>query len=158
LSADGTAVGSVDNVAAVWTPDGLGGYTLTLLNGAYANGINGNASMIVGDKSVSHNPAAIYWLSSGGTWGNAVAFPGGCGSSRDIADASGRVTLNNCPFGSNNVLYAAFMDAPYTTPMKLGGVGGHNNNLVTGISPSGAYMVGNGYTSGGVQVGVYWRP
>jgi hypothetical protein len=42
--------------------------------------------------------------------------------------------------------------------MKLGGVGGHNNNFVGGISPSGAYMVGNGFTSGSVQVGVYWKP
>ncbi len=55
-------------------------------------------------------------------------------------------------------MYAAFMDAPYTTPIKLGGVGGHNNNLVTGISPSGQYMVGHGVTSGNVQVGVYWVP
>jgi hypothetical protein len=158
LSANGTAVGSVDNVAAVWTPNGSGGYTLTLLNGAYANGIDGSASMIVGDKSVSKNLAAIYWLSSGGAWGNAVAFPGGCGHSRDVANASGRVTLYACTFGSNSVQYAAYIDAPYTTPMKLGGVGGHNDNLVTGISPSGAYMVGSGFTSGGNQVGVYWRP
>jgi hypothetical protein len=158
LSANGTAVGSVDNAAAVWTPNGSGGYTLTLLNGAYANGIDGAASMIVGDKSVSKNLAAIYWLSSGGAWGTAITFPGGCGHSRDVANSSGRVTLYACSFGSNSVQYAAYIDAPYTTPMKLGGVGGHNNNLVSGISPSGAYMVGSGFTSGGTQVGVYWRP
>jgi hypothetical protein len=160
LSANGTAVGSVGGVAAVWTPNGSGGYTLTLLDGNYANGINGDASVIVGEKSSgAHNSsAAVYWVASGGGWGTAVAFPGGCTASRDIADVSGRATLNDCPFGSNNLTYAAFIDAPYTTPMKLGGVGGHNNNFISGASPSGQYMVGHGYTSGNVQVGVYWAP
>ena len=87
-----------------------------------------------------------------------MQFTGGCSSSRDIADASGRVTMNDCPFGGNSVVYAAFMDAPYTTPMKLGGVGGHNNNFIGGISPSGAYMVGFGVNTASTQVGVYWRP
>jgi hypothetical protein len=66
--------------------------------------------------------------------------------------------LNNCQFGGNSLAYAAFIDAPYTSPMKLGGVGGHNNNFVGGISPSGRYMVGYGFTSGNAQVGVYWSP
>jgi hypothetical protein len=159
LSANGIAVGSVDNVAAVWTPNGSGGYTLTLLDGRYANGINGNGSMAVGEKNTGRiATTAVYWKATGGVWGPAVSFTGGCGSSRDVADASGRVTLNGCPFGSSNVAYAAFIDAPYTTPIKLGGVGGHNNNLVTGISPSGQYMVGHGFTSGNVEVGVYWVP
>lgn len=159
LSANGTAVGSVGSVAAVWTPDGTGGYTLTLLDGSYANGIDGAASMIVGEKPVTRSSStAVYWLPSASGWGSATPFAGGCTSSRDIADASGRITMNNCPFGGNSLLYAAFMDSPYTTPMKLGGVGGHNNNFIGGISPGGAYMVGYGYTTGGVQVGVYWQP
>jgi hypothetical protein len=159
LSANGIAVGAVNSTAAVWTPNGSGGYTLTLLDGAYANGIDGNASMIAGEKNTSRSAAAaVYWVASGGVWGNAIPFAGGCTSSRDIADASGRVTLNNCPFPGTSVTYASYMDAPYTAPIKLGGVGGHNNNFVGGISASGNYMVGNGFTSGNVQVGVYWKP
>jgi hypothetical protein len=160
LSANGTVVGRVGGIAAVWTPNASGAYTLTLLDADYANGIDGGASMIVGEKSAPHGRAsfAVYWRSSAGGWGNALSFPGGCVASRDIADASGRATLLDCPFGSNSQTYAGFIDPPYTTPMKLGGVGGHNNNFVGAISPSGRYMVGNGYTSGGVQVGVYWVP
>lgn len=157
LSANGTAVGTVGSSAAVWTPNGSGGYTLTLLDARFAWGIDSDASMIVGASSAKSS-AAVYWLPSGGTWGQAIGFAGGCGSSRDIADASRRVTLNGCPFGSSSLTYAAFMDPPYTTPMKLGGVGGHNNNFIGGVSPSGQYMVGNGVTSGSVQVGVYWKP
>jgi hypothetical protein len=158
LSANGTAVGSVGGVAAVWTPNGSGGYTLTLLDGSYANGINANASIIVGERDVHNSSTAIYWVASGGGWGRSIAFPGGCSSSRDVADVSGRVTLNNCPFGSSSLTYAAFMDAPYTSPMKLGGVGGHNNNFISAASPSGRYMAGYGFTSGNAQVGVYWSP
>ena len=160
LSDNGTAVGRVNGQPAVWTPDGSGGYTLTLLDGAYAYGIDGAGSIIVGAKSIARNSSsAVYWLASSGVWGQAITFAGGCGSSRDVADSSGRVTLNGCPFGSGTLAYAAFMDPPYTTPMKLGGVGGHNNNFIGGSSSSGQYMVGNGYTSGSsVQVGVYWRP
>ena len=159
LSANGTAIGRVGGVAAVWTPDGSGGYTLTLLAGDYAYGIDGAASMITGSNYTSGTKSkAVFWTASGAGWSTANQFAGGCGSSRDIADASGRVTLNGCPFGSSSLAYAAYMDPPYTTPMKLGGVGGHNNNFIGGISPSGQYLVGNGYTSGNVQVGVYWRP
>jgi hypothetical protein len=75
-----------------------------------------------------------------------------------VADVSGRATLNNCPFGSSSLTYAAFIDSPYTSATKLGGVGGHNNDFVSGISPSGHYMVGYGYTSANAQVGVYWAP
>ena len=160
LSANGTAVGAISNNAAVWTPNGSGGYTLTFLNGTYADGINANASMIVGEDAgrAKGSSAALYWVPSGSGWSQAFQFPGGCIASRDIANVSNRATLNGCLFGSNNVSYAAFIDPPYTTPMKLGGVGGHNNNFVGAISPSGAYMVGYGSTSGGVQVGVYWKP
>jgi len=159
LSANGVGVGGADG-AAVWRPDGSGGYTLTLLaGGIYANGINGDASMIVGETASAHGTSsAIYWTSSAAGWGSAVQFIGGCMSSRDIADASGRATLNNCPFPGTSVTYASYIDPPYTTITKLGGVGGHNNNFVGGISPSGNYMVGYGVTSGGVQVGAYWRP
>ena len=159
LSANGTAVGTAGGTAAVWTPNGSGGYTLTLLDASYANGIDAGASMIVGEMNVTHSTAAaVYWVASGGGWGHATQFAGGCSSSRDIADVSGRVTLNNCPFPGTSVTYASYMDAPYASPIRLGGVGGHNNNFVGGISPSGRYLVGNGVTSGSVQVGVYWAP
>jgi len=157
LSANGSAVGSVGGTAAVWTPNGSGGYTLTLLDGDYANGINGAGSMIVGEKTTTRNKTAgVFWQGNGALWANAVSFAGGCTSSRDVSDVSGRVTLNGCPFGSSNVTYAGYMDPPYSSPTKLGGVGGHNNDFVSGISPSGRYMVGYGFTSGNAQVGVYW--
>lgn len=158
LSVAGTAVGRVDGTAAVWTPTNSGGYTLTLLDGDYAYGINANATMIVGENGNGTHAIGVYWVASGAGWTTATAFPGGCGGARDVADFSGRVTLNNCPFGSNSLTYAAYMDAPYTTPMKLGGVGGHNNNFIGGISPSGAYMVGYGFLSAGTKIGVFWKP
>jgi len=159
LSANGTAVGRVDGVAAVWTPNGSGGYTLTLLDGAYADGIDGSASMIVGESSSRRTASvAVYWLASGAGWGNAIPFTGSCIASRDVADVSRRVTLNNCSFGGNSVTYAAYMDPPYSSLTKLGGVGGHNDDFVSGISPSGRYMVGYGFTSGSAKVGVYWSP
>jgi hypothetical protein len=157
LTASGVVVGSVNGSAAVWTPNGSGSYTLTLLDARYANGIDANATMMVGERAPHSGSGAVYWVASGGGWGNAISFPGNCEASRDIADAGNRATLNNCPFGGSTT-YAAFIDAPFTTPMKLGGVGGHDNNFVGGISPSGTYMVGYGFTSGSVQVGVYWRP
>lgn len=160
LSANGTAVGGTGNAAAVWTPDGSGGYTLTeLTDGWLANGINADASMIVG-QSISGHPlrSAVYWRRSAGGWGSAIPFVGGCTDGRDISDVSGRVTLLDCVFPGSSAKYASYMDAPYTTATKLGGVGGHDNNFVGGISPSGNYMVGYGFTSGNVQVGVYWRP
>jgi hypothetical protein len=159
LSRNGTAVGRANPYATVWTPDGSGGYTITQLEKGYGYGIDGAASMIVGAKNLNTSTlTAVYWTRSAGGWSSAIQFAGGCDQSRDVADVSGRVTLNDCPFGSSSVAYAAYMDPPYTTPVKLGGVGGHNNNFIGGISPSGQYMVGNGYTSGNVQVGVYWRP
>ena len=159
LSANGTAVGSMNGIAVVWTPDGSGGYSITQLDAKYANGIDAAASIIVGETSIAHGSStAVYWTASGSGWGSAITLPGGCISSRDIADVSHRLTLNDCPFGSGSVNYAAYLDPPYTTPIKLGGVGGHNNNFVGGISPSGQYMVGYNYTSGNVQVGVYWKP
>ena len=158
LSANGTAVGRVGSSAAVWTPDGSGGYTLTLLAKGYGYGINHDATIITGAKNLNTSQLiAVYWPASGSGWGSAVQFAGGCGSSRDIADVSGRVTLNDCPFGGTSILYAAYMDPPYASPIKLGGVGGHNTDFVGGISPSGQYIVGNASTSNG-QVGVYWRP
>lgn len=162
MNANGIAVGYVQaaggsTVAAVWTPTGTGGYTLTQLNGSFASGIDANSSMIVGDVD-GHTQAALYWLASGGGWSQAFTFPGGCASSRDIDNTSGRVVLENCPFGSNTITYAAFIDPPYTTPMKLGGIGGHSYNFVASISPSGAFMTGYGSLAGGTQLGVYWKP
>ena len=160
LSATGIAVGRVDANAAMWTPDGSGGYTLKLLSGAkYANGINGDASMIVGETSPAHGTStAVYWVASGGGWGNAISLAGGCSSSRDISDASNRVTLIGCPFPGTSVTYPSYMDAPYASPIKLGGVGGHNSAFLGTSSPSGNYMAGDGVTSGNVRVGVYWKP
>ena len=160
LSATGIAVGRVDGNAAMWTPDGSGGYTLKLLPGAkYANGINGNASMIVGETSPAHGTStAVYWVASSGGWGNAISLAGGCSSSRDISDASNRVTLIGCPFPGTSVTYPSYMDAPYAAPIKLGGVGGHSSGFLGTSSPSGNYMVGDGATSGNVRVGVYWKP
>ena len=150
LSANGTAIGRVGGVAAVWTPDGSGAYTLTLLDGSYAYGINGDGTMVVGARNVTRSKlAAAYWLLSPSGWGHETDFPGGCSQARDAANSSGRVTLD-CG-------YPAFMDAPYTTPINMGGVG-RGGAFISGISPSGTYMVGNGTTSGNVQVGLYWQP
>jgi len=158
LSANGTAVGSTGSLAAVWTPDGAGGYTLTqLTDGKYANGINSDASIIVGETAPQHS-IAVYWRASGGGWGSAAPLAASCTASRDVADVSGRATLNNCSFPGTSLVYASYIDPPYTTVIRLGGVGGHNNNYVGALSPSGNYMVGYGVTSGNVQVGVYWRP
>lgn len=158
LSANGTAVGTTGAFAAVWIPDGAGGYTLTqLTDGRFANGINADASIIVGETAATHS-IAVYWRASGGGWASATPFGGSCTSSRDVADVSGRATLNTCSFSGTSVTYASYIDPPYTTVMRLGSVGGHNNNYVGALSPSGNYMVGYGVTSGNVQVGVYWHP
>ena len=148
LAANGTAVGDLYG-AAVWTPDGSGGYVLTQLDGQAVNGISNDASLAVGIVP------ALYWLSSGGSWSPAQTFPGGCSGARAVAGTSRRVAMNDCPFGNKST--PAYIDPPFVAPVQLGGAGPNNiGGDAKGISPNGQYVGGSGSYRGSL-VGFYWK-
>ena len=143
----GTAPGGHQLGPAVWTPNGTGGYTLTTLAGSGAvNGVRWDGGMLVGFTSVP-----VYWLAqSGGTWSAPITVAGKCSGVKDVSDG-GRFVLNDCPF-ANNLKFATYADAPYSSLTRLGGVGKKGNaGTISGISHGGHYAAG---TAGGV--GVYW--
>jgi hypothetical protein len=137
---------------AVWVPNGTGGYTYTLLstaNGA-VNGVRSDGGLIVGFTST-----AVYWLAQpGGTW-SAPTSVSACGSVKDVAD-SGRFLMNGCSSAKSQPSGPAYADAPYSTFVRLGGLGPKNMpGTAAGISHGGHYA--GGYATVNSQsVGVYW--
>ena len=138
--------------AAVWMPNGSGGYTMTSLATLGAvNGVRADGGLLVGFTSTP-----VYWRAqTGGTWSAPITVPGGCSSVKDIADA-GRVILNDCPLTTKGQTFAAYADAPYGSLSRLGGLGPKSNvGFASGISHSGHYA--SGYADVNSQsVGIYW--
>jgi len=135
---------------AIWTPNGSGGYALTVLstlNGA-VNGVRSDGGMLVGFTS-----SPQYWLAQpGGTWSAPVTVAGGCFGIKDVADA-GRIILNDCPFSNGNRSSSAYADPPYGSLTRLGGLGpGTLGGFARGISRGGHYVAGDAGSGGGV----YW--
>lgn len=160
VSVNGRVAGVVttpSEQAAVWEPDGSGGYVLTVLtSSAHTNGMNGAGTLIVGSLTGKNSSGAAYWTrSSGGVWSAATTLPGGCAEAIDVAN-TGRIALHACAAGSGSNWNAAFIDPPYSAPVRLGGLGpSGSTGLVSGISPSGQYITAQGTQS--TASGIYWR-
>jgi hypothetical protein len=135
--------------AAVWQPDGSGGWTLTTIAPvpSGAEGINSAGTIIVGQA----NGAAAYWQLSGSSWTGPFTLPGGCTNARAV-DTSGRIAVNGC--SSTNPEPSAVLVPPYSASnmVYLGGLGRNNAATVQGMSPSGNWIVGS---AGGAAA--YWR-
>jgi hypothetical protein len=159
VSAGGVAVGASGGHAAVWTPDGLGGYTVAALPGGatVAHGITSAGDLIVG--GVSSNPnSGFYWaLLPGGGWSAAQSLPLACGEAIDVDDA-GRIVANGCPKTSKVSLPAVFTP-PYATtvPIWLGGFQTNTPPIVEAMSRRNGWIVGKGAPNGTSEVGVYWK-
>ena len=164
LSRNGTVVGALGLVngpgrvsgtsqAAVWQPDGSGGWLLVTLAPvpSAAEGINSAGTLIVG----AAGGTAAYWQVVGGVWSGPVSLPGGCTNARAVDDLQ-RIAVDGCnPGGNSSAAPAGVLVPPYstTTMVRLGGLGKQQIGMIESMSPSGAWVVGAG---GGV--GVYWRP
>jgi hypothetical protein len=135
--------------AAVWQPDGAGGWTLTTIAPvpSGAEGINSTGTIIVGQAS----GVAVYWQLSGSSWTGPITLPGGCTDARAV-DTSGRIAVNGC--SASNPEPSAVLVPPYSTSnvVYLGGLGRNNAATVQGMSPSGNWIVGS---AGGAAA--YWR-
>lgn len=155
LSATGIAIGMVNGRAAVWTPNGSGGYQLGLIgaNGSRATGIDGGGTIITGRAGTGGSLSAVYWRFASGAWSSPIVLPGGCDVAKGVSD-EGRIVLNSCPFGART--YPAYIDPPYATASALRGLGPKNTiGQISGISPSGQYVAGQA-TVGGIAQAIYW--
>jgi hypothetical protein len=160
ISQSGVAVGwlgpgadfpGTQSQAAVWTPDGSGGWTLTTIAPvpSGAEGINGAGTIVVGQAG----GVAVYWQLVGSSWTGPITLPGGCVDARAV-DNSGRIAVNGC--ASSNPEPAAVLLPPYSAAnmVYLGGLGRGNTATIESMSPSGSWIVG----VAGSGSGVYWRP
>lgn len=134
------------NTAAIWRVDAVGVWHVTAIGpvGSGAEGITPAGTEIVG---LSGGMAA-YWLrNADGSWGSPIPLPGNCSEARGV-DAAGEILLTGCVSGASET--AAVMAPPYSTSTMrfLGGLGPKSPAFVSGISPSGQYVAGQG---------VYWK-
>ncbi len=156
LSLSGPAVGMANGQAAVWTPDGSGGYALIMIgpDGSRASRINSAGTLIVGRVGTGGGLTAVYWQRSGGSWSAPITLPGDCDFAKGVSDA-GRIALNSCLFGSKR--YPAYIDPPYAAPVRLSGLGSNNTiGEIVDISPSGQYVAGMATVGGNAQA-IYWK-
>jgi hypothetical protein len=153
VSTGGVAVGASGGHAAVWTPDGAGGYTVAALPGAatVAHGITSAGDLIVGGYYTTASGNAYWNRLPGGGWSAAQSLPLACGEIADVDDA-GRIVANACPRTSKVTLPAVFVP-PYgaTAPIWLGGFMPNAPPVVEAMSRR------NGWIVGQASVGVYWK-
>jgi hypothetical protein len=146
ISATGVAVGTSNQRAVVWEPNGIGGWTIQYLPGtiASARGVNSAGDLIVGGSGT-------YWQRQpGGGW-VANVLPYNCQAAWEVDDL-GRIVATKCQRTSRTTSAAVFLP-PYTgEPIWLGGLGNQNLANVEGMSRTGGWIVGQG---GGF--GLYWR-
>ena len=160
VSPSGVAAGFANERAAVWSPDGSGGWTgpsFIGVAGSKLNGINTAATIAVGEvASGGSSTAAASWVNTGGSWSAPTVLPGGCTSAKAIDD-SGRIVANGCPKGSRRV--PGVIAPPYTSAdvTLLGGLGDNaSTTIVEDISRNGGIIVGQSTVHNAV-VGVYWQ-
>jgi hypothetical protein len=153
LTGTGLAVGRAGDRAAVWTPDGSGGWTLSQVgsSGSALHGIRADGTLAVGETGT----VAQYWSFTNGTWTGPFNLPGGCTSAIGVDDA-GNILANGCTNGNRRT--PAVIAPPYTSASVrlLSGFGSSNSITAESISRSGEWIVGEGVVQG-IQVGVYWR-
>jgi hypothetical protein len=149
----GVAVGSAGNQAAVWTPDGSGGWTLAQIgqSGSILHALKTDGTLAVG----ATGSVAQYWTLSGSTWTGPFNLPGECTTAVSV-DNAGRILANGCVNGNRRT--PAIISPPYdaASVMPLSGFGSGNSITAEKMSPSGQWVVGEA-TLQGAQVGVYWQ-
>lgn len=150
----GIAVGTANGKAAVWTPNGLGGWSLVLIgaSGSALHAVNNTATLAVGET----NGVAQYWTFSGGTWSGPVGLPGGCTSAVSI-DVAGNILANGCSSGNRQV--PAVILPPYAAGnvLLLGGLGDSRAAVTANdISATGGWIVGQASLQN-TGTGVYWK-
>jgi len=163
LSANLIAVGYVGTGAAVWEPDGVGGWTLTVIGPATSVGpkfaearaVNRAGTVIVGVL----NSVAVYWQRVGSTWSSAIALPGGCGTATGI-DELGRILLRSCSLGPSwRTFTSAVVEPPYSsaTITFLGGFGDRTDGpQAWAMSSQGTWVVGSAKLKNST-IGAYWN-
>lgn len=155
VNAAGVAVGIVVDRAAVWDPNGVGGWTQSLIGptGSGASGVNTAGTIVVG--FVGGGSTAQYWQRSGSSW-TASGLAGGCSQAVAIDDL-GRILANDCPNGNRRT--PAVISPPYgaANVRLLGGLGSATGNLPVayGLSRYGTWIVGEASLKG-ATVGVRW--
>jgi len=147
-------VGGRNERAAVWEPNGVGGWTLTVIgqSNSKAHGINSAGTIIVGEQG----GVAVLWQRTGGSWGSAIPLPGDCDYAIAVDDLD-RIAANGCTTKGAPVVFLP----PYSTAtwVILGGLGDATGGGTTieGMSRQGGYLVGQArYKNTGV--GVSWHP
>ena len=159
VSANSIAVGTANNRAAVWSPNGANSWTAPLLIGASGSrlrGVNSAGTIAVGDAPGGSGTVAAYWTNSGTGWSGPTLLAGGCTSAQAIDD-SGRIVANGCPSGSH--VSPALIAPPYATAnvRPLIGLGDNaSTTIAQGISRGGTTIAGQS-TIKSQAVGVYWR-
>lgn len=141
----GIAVGTSNQRAVVWEPNGLDSWTIQYLPGtiASARGVNSAGDLIVGG-------IGTYWRRSGTAW-IASVLPYNCQAAWE-ADDLGRIVATKCERTSRTTSAAVFLP-PYTSePIWLGGLGNQNSANIEGMSRTGGWIVGQADSKG-----VYWR-
>jgi hypothetical protein len=163
LSSNLVAVGYVATGAAVWEPNGTGGWQLTVIGpsssvgptSTEAKAVNRAGTIVVGTL----NQAAVYWQQVGGVWSNGIPLPGGCPRATGIDDL-GRILLSGCPLdGGFRQVNAAVIVPPYAASdiIVLGGFGDREDGpQVWAISRLGTWIVGSAKLKNSV-IGAYWN-
>lgn len=160
VSTSGIAVGTANNRAAVWMPNGANSWAAPILIGASGSrlhGVNSAGTFAVGDAPGGSGTVAAYWTNNGGVWSGPTLLAGGCNSAQAIDD-NGNIVANGCPTGSH--IGPALIASPYTTAnvRLLIGLGDNaSTTIAQGISRGGTTIAGQS-TIKSLAVGVYWRP
>ncbi|HKP30921.1 MAG TPA: hypothetical protein VJU15_16030 [Gemmatimonadales bacterium] len=161
LSDNNVAVGYLNNAPVVWTPDGLGGWSLTYLGPAAtsgsrneAKGVNRTASLIAGIISAK----AVYWQRSGTGWSAPITLPVSCGTAVAVDDLN-RILVRGCDLGSGTNVTSAVVSPPYLSAdaLTLGGFGDRADGpQVWAISRHGTWIVGSSKLKT-ATIGAYWN-
>ncbi|MDX2056732.1 MAG: hypothetical protein SFV24_02950 [Gemmatimonadales bacterium] len=150
---DGTVVGGLGGFAAVWRPDGSGGWTTQSVgpSGSYLTAINPAGTIAVGVAG-----EAAWWQRTGAGWSGPFVISG-CGRPRAVDDA-GRI-FAVCS-RSTSVSTTTVIAPPYGSADRiyLGGLGDRTGGAPEGISRTGGWLVGSSnYSNGSGSIGVYWQ-
>lgn len=157
VTATGVAVGFVSAGAAVWEPNGAGGWTLTVLGEGNVEEVNTAGTLAVGAIGGSTAQAA-YWQKVGGTWSSAIPLPVPCAAARSVDDL-GRIAVSGCDVPGSKP-GAGIMLPPYgpTNVIYLGGFGNRTDGAqVEALSPQGTWIVGRARMANNNIVGAYWN-
>ena len=157
VNASGVAVGSIGGRAAVWTPNGGGGWAQAQIgpSGSQAWAVNASGDLAVGFTSSKGGTEAQYWQGTGSTWA-AFPLPGGCTEARDVDDL-GRILANGCQNGNRRS--PAIITPPYGAAdvRLLSGLGATSGSVATAyrMSTRGSWVAGDAPNKGGT-IGVRW--